>query len=133
MEGRWFKSAGKAVAACSGKVERMPSAYSIRIRGVVQGVGFRPFVFRLARANTLAGWVLNGEDGVEIFVEGAAAGLQAFVQMLRIEPPPASCITEIEIQPSEPVGLSDFIIRQSRQCERPSAGMSPDWRSVEIV
>jgi hydrogenase maturation factor HypF (carbamoyltransferase family) len=63
----------------------MSSAYSIRIRGVVQGVGFRPFVFRLARANTLAGWVLNGEDGVELFVEGAAAGLQAFVQILRIE------------------------------------------------
>ena len=104
----------------------MSTACSIRIRGVVQGVGFRPFVFRLARANTLAGWVLNGEEGVEIFVEGAAASLQAFVQLLRIEPPPASCITEIEIEPSEPAGLSDFIIRQSRQCERPSAAISPD-------
>ena len=49
----------------------MASACSIKVRGVVQGVGFRPFVYRLARANTLAGWVLNGEEGVEIFVEGA--------------------------------------------------------------
>ena len=49
----------------------MTSARSIRVRGVVQGVGFRPFVFRLARANALAGWVLNEEDGVEIHLEGA--------------------------------------------------------------
>ena len=58
----------------------MPSACSIRVRGVVQGVGFRPFVYRLARANTLAGWVLNGEEGVEIFLEGAEKGLHAFVR-----------------------------------------------------
>ena len=49
----------------------MASACNIRVRGVVQGVGFRPFVFRLAQANTLAGWVLNDEDGVEIHLEGA--------------------------------------------------------------
>ena len=49
----------------------MASACSIRVRGVVQGVGFRPFVYRLARANTLNGWVLNGEEGVEIHLEGA--------------------------------------------------------------
>ena len=54
----------------------MASACSIRVRGVVQGVGFRPFVYRLARANTLAGWVLNGEEGVEIYLEGAEPGLR---------------------------------------------------------
>ena len=51
----------------------MPSACSIRVRGVVQGVGFRPFVYRLAQANTLAGWVLNGDQGVEIHLEGKRA------------------------------------------------------------
>ena len=47
------------------------TACDIRVRGVVQGVGFRPFVFRLAQANTLAGWVLNDENGVEIHLEGS--------------------------------------------------------------
>jgi len=53
----------------------MAKACSIRVRGVVQGVGFRPYVYHLARANTLAGWVLNGEEGVEIYLEGAERGL----------------------------------------------------------
>src|ERR1700722_14841673 len=53
----------------------MSSACAITVHGVVQGVGFRPFVFRLAHANTLAGWVLNGEEGGEIFLEGADQNL----------------------------------------------------------
>jgi hydrogenase maturation protein HypF len=49
------------------------------VRGVVQGVGFRPFVYRLARSNNLAGWVLNGEEAVKIFLEGAQQGLSSFL------------------------------------------------------
>jgi hydrogenase maturation protein HypF len=64
----------------------MASACSIRVRGVVQGVGFRPFVYRLARANTLNGWVLNAEEGVEIHLEGAETGLEAFVRDLKAQP-----------------------------------------------
>ena len=52
----------------------------ISVRGVVQGVGFRPFVYRLAREHELAGWVLNHSGGVEIGVEGPAAALAAFVR-----------------------------------------------------
>ena len=55
----------------------MASACSIRVRGVVQGVGFRPFIYRLARANTLNGWVLNEDQGVEIHLEGTQNGLEA--------------------------------------------------------
>ena len=80
----------------------MASACSIRVRGVVQGVGFRPFVYRLARANTLAGWVLNGEEGVEIYLEGAEQGLQAFVQDLKTQPPPAASIADIEVHARGP-------------------------------
>ena len=66
----------------------MTSACSVRVRGVVQGVGFRPFVFRLARANTLAGWVLNGGDGVEIHARGRRrAGSRRFLRELRAEAP----------------------------------------------
>src|SRR5277367_385568 len=104
----------------------MVSACSIKVRGVVQGVGFRPFVFRLARQHTLAGWVLNGEQGVEIFLEGPDQGLHAFVQALKTEPPPAAQITDIEIHTSRPVGCCEFIIRESQRNERPSVRISPD-------
>jgi hydrogenase maturation protein HypF len=104
----------------------MPSACSIRVRGVVQGVGFRPFVYRLARANTLAGWVLNGEQGVEIFLEGAEKSLLAFVHNLQSQPPPASSITEIEVHRASPVGLSGFTIRESQRSERLTVRITPD-------
>ena len=104
----------------------MPSACSIKVRGVVQGVGFRPFVFRLARANTLAGWVRNGEKGVEIFLEGADQNLNAFVRALAAEPPPAAQITKIEIESTEPVGCCEFTIQESARGESPSVRISPD-------
>jgi len=88
----------------------MASACSIRVRGVVQGVGFRPFVYRLARANTLAGWVLNGEEGVEIYLEGAEPGLLAFVRDLKTQPPAAASIAEIEVQRADPLGLHEFCL-----------------------
>lgn len=102
------------------------SACSIKVRGVVQGVGFRPFVFRLARANTLAGWVFNGNEGVEIFLEGADQSLAAFLQELKVAPPAAAQISEIEIQAMEPVGLNDFTIRASRRSDRFTTRISPD-------
>ncbi len=104
----------------------MSSACSIRVRGVVQGVGFRPFVYRLARANTLAGWVLNGEEGVEIFLEGAEKGLLAFIQGLKTQSPPASSITEVEVHRVAPLGLNEFTIRESHGSERPTVRISPD-------
>lgn len=110
----------------------MLSAYSITVRGVVQGVGFRPFVYRLARANTLTGWVLNGEGGVEIFLEGSGSSLDAFVEALSAETPHAAAITEIKIEPSQPVGLSDFTIRQSQHRDRPSVRISADLAVCDL-
>jgi hydrogenase maturation protein HypF len=105
----------------------MASACSIRVRGLVQGVGFRPYVYRLAQENTLAGWVLNGEEGVEIFLEGSEPGLQAFLENLRTKAPPAASIAEIEIHPAAPIGLSEFTIRESqRHDHRLTANISPD-------
>src|ERR1700740_1337398 len=97
---------------------RLDTARSIRVRGVVQGVGFRPFVYRLACAHTLKGWVLNGEEGVEIHVEGAEPGLTAFVRDLEGHPPPSASISQIDVQFAEPTGFREFTIRASQTRER---------------
>ncbi|MGC9994086.1 MAG: carbamoyltransferase HypF [Terriglobia bacterium] len=104
----------------------MKTAYSIHIRGVVQGVGFRPFVYRLARAHGLSGWVINAEAGVEIHVEGKQAALQAFIHELETKPPPAAQITSLDVQVEEPQGLSEFTIRESLRRDRPTVRISPD-------
>ena len=104
----------------------MLTARNIRVRGTVQGVGFRPFVFRLALANTLAGWVFNDEDGVEIHLEGPNQSLDAFVASLKSEAPPAAQITTIQIKSAEPSGLHDFKIRHSERSSSPTTRISPD-------
>ena len=63
---------------------------SIRIRGVVQGVGFRPFVYRLAQEHGIAGWVLNGEEGVAIHAEGEEKRCGGSSKNLRVQAPPAA-------------------------------------------
>jgi hydrogenase maturation protein HypF len=102
------------------------SACSIRVRGVVQGVGFRPFVFRLARENALVGWVLNAGDGVEIHLEGADNRLDAFVRSLRADAPPAAAITAIDVEPSGVTGAQVFEIRHSRRPGAPTTRIAPD-------
>jgi hydrogenase maturation protein HypF len=92
----------------------------------VQGVGFRPFVYRIAQANQLRGWVLNGEDGVEIHAEGDPSGLEAFLRALKIDTPPAASIAEIDARPSQPLGLKEFTIRESERRDRPTVRISPD-------
>jgi hydrogenase maturation protein HypF len=104
----------------------MTVAKSIRVRGVVQGVGFRPFVFRLARANSLAGWVLNEDDGVDIHLEGAEPAVDAFLADLASQPPAAARIAAIDIAESQAAGLTDFTIRRSERNGRPSVAVSPD-------
>ena len=104
----------------------MVSACSIRVRGVVQGVGFRPFVYRLARANTLGGWVLNDEEGVEIYLEGSEPAVEAFVRDLRTQPPPAANIAEMEVRAATPMGIHEFTIRPSQRRKGPTVRVSPD-------
>jgi hydrogenase maturation protein HypF len=104
----------------------MAIACSIRVRGVVQGVGFRPYVYRLARANMLTGWVLNGNQGIEIHLEGVAEDLASFVREIKIKPPEAAQIAELEVESAECEGLSEFTIRDSEVFDRPSVRVSPD-------
>lgn len=104
----------------------MKAARSVQVRGVVQGVGFRPFVFRLAHANELTGWVLNEERGVDIHLEGAQPNLDAFLRDLRTQTPPGAYIASIDVHRSEPTGLSDFRIRESFTNGHPTVRISPD-------
>jgi hydrogenase maturation protein HypF len=104
----------------------MAGACSIRVRGMVQGVGFRPYVYRLARANQLSGWVLNGDEGVEVYLEGPEPGLQAFVHDLESQAPPAATIVDIEVHAVDLLGLNDFTIRESRHRDHPTVRISPD-------
>lgn len=104
----------------------MTSARRVEIRGVVQGVGFRPFVYRLARASGVCGWVQNGERGVDIHAEGAMADLERFLQRLRTDAPPASRIASLENYPAAPEHFEDFVIRASSTGDRPTVRVSPD-------
>ncbi|MFX0088310.1 MAG: carbamoyltransferase HypF [Promethearchaeota archaeon] len=74
----------------------------IRVKGIVQGVGFRPFVFRIANANDLVGFVRNrGDAGVEIVVEGAEESIHKFLHELKWKRPPIARIDEIAVEYSE--------------------------------
>src|SRR5579883_2921236 len=110
----------------------MAGARSIYVRGVVQGVGFRPFVYRLARANALSGWVHNAIHGVEILLEGAEPALDAFVRDLKMQSPPAARIAEIRVKETHPLGLSEFTIRESERLERPTVRISPDLPVCDV-
>ncbi len=98
----------------------------IAICGVVQGVGFRPFVYRLAREHGLAGWVLNHSGGVEIEVEGPSVGLEAFWRDLQAESPPLARIEGISAVDYPPNGYTTFEIRESRAEEGRYQLVSPD-------
>ncbi len=87
---------------------------AIRVRGAVQGVGFRPFVFRLARELELRGWVLNDAEGVAIEAEGPTAVLAELRERLRSDAPPLSRVEAVEWRTLETLGHEDgFAIHAS--------------------
>ncbi len=88
------------------------------MQGIVQGVGFRPFVYGLAVRHGLAGFVLNDGEGVVVEVEGGAAALEAFVGGLREEAPPLARVDHVVSEPIEPAGDSAFEIRASAAAGR---------------
>lgn len=97
------------------------------VRGVVQGVGFRPFVYRIAIDRNLAGSVRNlGSAGVEILVEGPSPALQSFLTALRTEQPPLCRIDDIEVSPSEPTGAAAFVILPSSPTGDSGGQLPPD-------
>lgn len=98
----------------------------IRVRGQVQGVGFRPFVFRLAQELGLAGWVRNDGEGVEIALEGGRAQVMDLIERLRSEPPALARVEHINYDLVLPAGsLQGFRIETSIEGQA-HTGITPD-------
>lgn len=102
------------------------SGLRIHINGVVQGVGFRPFVYNLAAQFELTGWVRNTSAGVDIEVDGSRRKLQAFVQALEEQAPPLARIDEVTVERKPPDGFSEFEIIHSESIEGAFQPISPD-------
>ncbi len=86
---------------------------AVLVKGIVQGVGFRPFVYGLARRYALRGLVVNTPEGVQIEVEGEREPVDRFIQSLREEAPPLAKIEEITVQQMDPAGYTEFTIGTS--------------------
>ncbi len=106
---------------------------AVVIRGAVQGVGFRPFVFRLAQQLGLKGWVINSAAGVFIEAEADHATLEEFLKRLERDKPAISYIQSLESSYLDPVGFTAFEIRESEGGEKtalilPDLAICPDCR-----
>ncbi|HEV7208565.1 MAG TPA: carbamoyltransferase HypF [Mycobacteriales bacterium] len=95
------------------------------VSGLVQGVGFRPFVWREATARGLSGWVGNDAAGVVLEVEGAASAVASLLEALT-RPPPLARVDEIRSEPLAPAGGAGFAVRTSRTGGARRALVSPD-------
>ncbi len=98
----------------------------LTVRGAVQGVGFRPFVFRVAAELGLNGWVSNSAGGVFIEVEGERARLELFRARLTRESPPRSLVQNVESAWLDPAGYEGFEIRRSDESEGKTTLVLPD-------
>src|SRR5450631_3977299 len=99
---------------------------ALGVRGVVQGVGFRPFVYRLALEEGLAGFIGNDTDGVTIEIEGPRASLDSFLTRLRSDAPPLSRIDSVSVREAKPTGDTCFRIVASEVLGRVSTGIPAD-------
>lgn len=100
---------------------------NIIIKGIVQGVGFRPFIHKLVQNYNLSGWVLNSNQGVEIDVEGKTKELNSFISDIKDKLPPLARIEKIEVNQLPLIGYKGFSIKQSITKEENSFVLvSPD-------
>lgn len=98
----------------------------VTLTGAVQGVGFRPFVYRLAADMRLSGWVLNSSAGLVVEVEGEPAALDEFLARLHGEKPAPAVILTSESSRLAPVGFDGFEIRSSDEGEEKTVAVLPD-------
>lgn len=98
----------------------------LKIEGTVQGVGFRPFVFRVARELGLAGWIMNGTEGVLIEAEGTADAVDRLLDRLRTGCPPGANIERMTLRAIPAIGDAAFTIQSSHEAGTKQLAMSPD-------
>ncbi len=98
----------------------------VTVQGAVQGVGFRPFVYRLATSLGLTGWVLNSSAGLSLEVEGPGTQLDSFLEQFDSNKPPAAVVLTMEVSRLSPVGFERFEIRSSQGGEEKTAAVLPD-------
>jgi len=118
--------AERATPAPTGVLGERSRGARIHIDGIVQGVGFRPFVFGLARRLDLRGWVRNTSAGVDIEVDGSQSALASFVDGLRLEAPPLAQIDSIQVEAIPLNGFAEFEIVSSQPVEAAFQPISPD-------
>ncbi len=106
-------------------------AIKLHVTGIVQGVGFRPYVYRLAETFKLKGWVLNASDGVHIVVEGPDGMVSRFTTALEAHPPAAARIEQVTVEPVEPEGFGEFEIRHSEPDANLRTFVSPDLATCQ--
>ncbi|NPD31091.1 hydrogenase maturation protein HypF [Eggerthellaceae bacterium zg-1084] len=107
-------------------------ALRVRVTGVVQGVGFRPFVYRVAQAHGVKGWVLNAVDGVTIHAEGSPAALDALVIDVAEHPPAAAQVQRVTMDEVPVEGFADFsIVMSDAAAEDEVTLVSPDLATCD--
>lgn len=98
----------------------------IHINGIVQGVGFRPFVYTAATDFQISGWVRNSSSGVDILANGTHEKIVSFIERLKTNPPPLSKIYTLEVKDIEPDGFDSFEIIHSQSKPGDFVPISPD-------
>ena len=124
-----FGSEAKVVGTTGGA---LAEARNIRVTGIVQGVGFRPFIYRLADEFHLTGWVLNAIEGVSIHAEGSPQDIDRFIIQISENAPAAAQVRQIDIDEAPLEGFSSFEIRFSDDAEAQTTTLvSPDLATCE--
>ncbi|MGB0663222.1 MAG: carbamoyltransferase HypF [Pontibacterium sp.] len=106
------------------------ATYRIAITGLVQGVGFRPYIWRLAHAQGLAGQVLNDGEGVKVFINADEPRMREFIAAIKADLPPLARIDSVAVKQIAPRSFDDFLIVESEQ-NQVVIGCAPDAATCE--